>query len=129
MNVGSVNVRPEIRTRIIGMFVVSMIAALTYVALFAGGETAQAKSAELGVLDTTEVDCYSVDEASILGMGDGSSIEPHQLWTAKVLRRWKTCTREVYISSPNGSYWKCVKWRHHMTVRYTPKKHAHSNDF
>ena len=129
MNVGLVNVGPKIRTRIIGMFVVTMIAALTYVALFAGGETAQAESAELGVLDTTEVDCYSVDEASILGNGEGSSIEPHALYTVKVIRRWKTCQREVYISTSNGSYWKCVKWKHHQEWKLTPKRHSHSNDF
>ena len=35
------NVALELRNRIIGMFLVRMIAALTYVALFAGGETAQ----------------------------------------------------------------------------------------
>ncbi len=50
------NVTPEIRNRIIGMFMFSMIPALTFVALSAGGETTQVENAEMAVLDTTEVD-------------------------------------------------------------------------
>lgn len=109
--------------------VVAAFAALTIVALSAGEETASAKSDEIGVLDKAEVDCYSISEASILGMGEGSSIEPHPLYKCKVIRSWKECKKWVYISTPDGSYWKCTKWKRYRILECVPKDHSHENDF
>ena len=124
------SVAPEIHNRMVGMVMISMIVALTSLGLFAGGESAQAENTEIGVLTPSQINCYSMDTgSSILGMGEGSSVEPHALYYCKVKRRWKICQNEVYVSTPNGSYWKCTKWKYYTEYACTPKSHVHNNEF
>ncbi len=115
--------------RIISISILSMFIAIASIAILNDGKTTHADATEVEILNTTEVDCFSMDEASVLVNGEGSSIQPHNLYKCKVVKKWKTCDRWVYVSTSTGSYWKCTKWTYHQKLICVPKSHSHNNDF